>query len=125
MGGIINDHPYNPRQKNLVAVTTFCIVIATIAVALRLLARRQLNVNLWWDDYVAVIALVGLPSLFAGLLRRRTNEAIRFSLISLIYSPSWAFEQGSGGMQPISVDDKPSILALFASQLPPQSAPEH
>lgn len=59
MGGIINDHPYNSRQHNLVAVTTFCIIIATIAVALRLLARRQFHVKLWWDDYVAVIALVG------------------------------------------------------------------
>lgn len=62
MGGVNNDYPFNTRQKNLIAVTAFCIIISTIAVALRLLARRQFHVNLWWDDYVAVIALVGLAS---------------------------------------------------------------
>lgn len=73
MGGINNDHPFNDRQRNLIAVTTFCIIISTVAVALRLLARRTFNVNLWWDDYVAVIALVGFPSLLASLLHQRTD----------------------------------------------------
>lgn len=111
MGGLDNDLPYNTRQRYLVAVTAFCITIATIAVALRLIARRQFHVNLWWDDYVAVIALVGVASTLASPLFIRLTVMIRSSRISQVYSPSWVSEQGSGDMRPISPNNKLATLA--------------
>lgn len=49
---------YNTHQVQLIYVTSFCLISSTFAVGLRLLARRQFGIKLWWDDYIAVIALV-------------------------------------------------------------------
>ena len=50
---------YSERQVQLVAVCTLCLVLSTIAVALRLLVRRFGSVaNTWWDDWITVVALV-------------------------------------------------------------------
>lgn len=49
------------RQSRISEVyggTISLIVLATIAVGARLVARRISVVNLWWDDYLIVLALV-------------------------------------------------------------------
>ena len=54
------------RQTQLVAVCTTCLTLSTIAVALRLLVRRVIaTAGFWWDDWVAVLALVTLFSAFS------------------------------------------------------------
>lgn len=50
--------PYTGRQRQIIGVCSFCLVISTAAVALRLTARRQFGIKLWWDDYITVVALV-------------------------------------------------------------------
>lgn len=49
---------YNVRQRELIGVSAFGLFISTTAVSLRMLARRRLRVALWWDDYLAILALV-------------------------------------------------------------------
>ena len=49
---------YTSRQNLLLGVTGAGLVLSTTAVALRLIARRYLHVNLWWDDYLAILAMV-------------------------------------------------------------------
>lgn len=49
---------YNERQRELVGVAIFGLIISTLAVGLRITARRRLRVALWWDDYLAIFALV-------------------------------------------------------------------
>lgn len=49
---------YTSRQNLLLGVTSAGIAVSTLAVALRLIARRYLHVKLWWDDYLAVLTLV-------------------------------------------------------------------
>jgi hypothetical protein len=65
--------PHTERQTSLIAVTSFCIIISTFAVILRLLARRQFHIKLWWDDYIAVIALVRLPLSRRGRSQQRLD----------------------------------------------------
>lgn len=57
-GHTYNGGHYNRRQQNVLGVVCFGMVVSTLAVGLRLLARRYLHVKLWWDDYLAVLALV-------------------------------------------------------------------
>lgn len=49
---------YTSRQNLLLGVTGFGLALSTLAVSMRLLARRYLHVNLWWDDYLAVLTMV-------------------------------------------------------------------
>ena len=49
---------YTSRQNLLLGVTSAGLAISTLAVSLRLIARRYLHVKLWWDDYLAVLTLV-------------------------------------------------------------------
>ncbi|MCJ1265139.1 hypothetical protein MMC22_005014 [Lobaria immixta] len=49
---------YNSHQVQLIYVTSFCLISSTLAVGLRLLARRKFGIKLWWDDYIAVLALI-------------------------------------------------------------------
>lgn len=49
---------YTSRQHLLLGVTGCGLVLSTLAVSLRLLARRHLHIKLWWDDYLAVLAMV-------------------------------------------------------------------
>ena len=50
----------NRLQVQLVAVTSTCLLLSTSAVAMRLIVRWYSAAMLWWDDWVAVLALVGL-----------------------------------------------------------------
>lgn len=52
------EKPYTNRQQQLLAITSFCLIISTIAVGFRLVARHQFGVKLWWDDYMCIVALV-------------------------------------------------------------------
>ena len=49
---------YTSRQHLLLGVTGCGLVLSTLAVSLRLIARRYLHVKLWWDDYLAVLTMV-------------------------------------------------------------------
>lgn len=62
--------PYNDRQNQLIVVTSFCLIVSTIAVVLRLIARRQFSIKLWWDDYICIVALVGGRESFPTCLPR-------------------------------------------------------
>ncbi|RDW56693.1 hypothetical protein BP6252_14045 [Coleophoma cylindrospora] len=46
-----------PIVRTEFVVNTILIILATIAVVLRLLARRARRIALWWDDYTILIAL--------------------------------------------------------------------
>ena len=46
------------RIEKAYGATISLTVLATIAVALRLIARRTAAAGLWWDDLVIVLALV-------------------------------------------------------------------
>lgn len=48
----------NDRQLQLIAFTSTCLVLSTLAVVLRLLVRWFSPANLWWDDWITVLALV-------------------------------------------------------------------
>lgn len=54
----VTDESWNARQLRLFVATGLCMGISTVVVGLRLLGRRLIGVKLWWDDCVAVLALV-------------------------------------------------------------------
>ena len=47
------------RQPLVFAFTIIMTVLATVAVALRILARRLSSADFWYDDYMCLFALVG------------------------------------------------------------------
>ena len=49
----------NDRGPILTAVSIMLIILPTIGVGLRLLARRISTAKLWYDDYFIMVALVG------------------------------------------------------------------
>ena len=52
---------FTNRQIQIIAVCTTCLTLSTLGIALRLLVRRIIaTANLWWDDWVAILALVPL-----------------------------------------------------------------
>ena len=51
----INDQS---SQVQIYTVTAILLAIATVGVALRLLARRISSARFWWDDYTIIVALV-------------------------------------------------------------------
>lgn len=54
----ISGEGLNDRQLQLIAFTSTCLVLSTLAVVLRLLVRWFSPANFWWDDWTAVLALV-------------------------------------------------------------------
>lgn len=49
---------YDNRQVQLIAVTSICLALSTVAVVLRLLVRWSSAARFWWDDLVVILALV-------------------------------------------------------------------
>lgn len=49
---------FDNRQVQLIAITSTSLVLSTLVILLRLLVRWSSVVILWWDDWVAVLALV-------------------------------------------------------------------
>lgn len=49
---------YQSRQSEIYGGTISLIILATLSVAVRLVARRQSLAKLWWDDIILVVALV-------------------------------------------------------------------
>lgn len=45
-------------QSDIYKGTVFQIVLATVSVAVRLVARQKSPAKLWWDDFTVVVALV-------------------------------------------------------------------
>lgn len=61
----VSGEGFTNRQIQIVAVCTTCLTLSTVAIALRLLVRRVIaTADLWWDDWVAILALVCLFSAF-------------------------------------------------------------
>ena len=60
MSGGVPGEGFTNRQVQLIAVCTTNMVLSTTVVILRLLVRWKSVANLWWDDYITVLALVGL-----------------------------------------------------------------
>ena len=62
----VSGEGFTNRQIQIIAVCTTCLTLSTIAIALRLLVRRLIAiVDFWWDDWVAILALVSLFSVFS------------------------------------------------------------
>ena len=62
----VSGEGFTNRQIQIVAVCTTCLTLSTIAIALRLLVRRLIAIaDFWWDDWVAILALVSLFSAFS------------------------------------------------------------
>lgn len=53
-----SDAYYQSRAPGLYGGTITLIIVAAVAVALRLTARKVSAANFWWDDWTLVIALV-------------------------------------------------------------------
>ena len=51
-------HASDDRSANVIAAITTCLCLATIAVALRVLARRMMKTPLGADDWMIFTALV-------------------------------------------------------------------
>lgn len=75
------DQPYTLRQQQLIAVSSFCIVISTIAVGLRLAARHQFRIKLWWDDYMCIVALVGMKLVRVTRVKLTSTQVVSYSPI--------------------------------------------
>ncbi len=52
------DHVHDDRGPEMVVSVIVVSVLAVLAVALRLVCRRQLKVSMSWDDYTIIIGLV-------------------------------------------------------------------
>ncbi|KAG5785906.1 hypothetical protein H9Q73_000487 [Fusarium xylarioides] len=57
-------------QPDIYAAISITWVAAFLALSLRLKARRMTKMNLWFDDYFAMIALVGLARALLGINER-------------------------------------------------------
>lgn len=66
---------YNVQQRDLLGVASFGLFLSTLAVGLRVVARRRLSVALWWDDYLAISALVSITGRRDGG-RRLSSQTI-------------------------------------------------
>ena len=68
------------------------VALATIAVSLRLLARRISNASFWWDDWTILASLVS-----STLLTQRPfkiSAAGENSLSARLYNGVWVFLDG-------------------------------
>ena len=90
-----NNHPLNSRQRQLVIATSFCLALSTLAVALRLIARRKFGIKLWWDDYICVLALVGATKKLklSGLHAFRADDSSDLLVLSQHTYPRWYADQ--------------------------------
>ena len=61
-------HIHDDRRKEMTAAFSVMIVLAFAAVALRLIARRIMNLRLKADDYSILAALVNGPVLSCSLI---------------------------------------------------------
>ncbi|KAL8935221.1 MAG: hypothetical protein Q9216_005531 [Gyalolechia sp. 2 TL-2023] len=74
---------HESRQSEIYGGTISLIVLATLSVIVRLIARQRSAAKLWWDDFIIVVALVFAWGLSAGYwmqvrycgLGRHTNAA--------------------------------------------------
>lgn len=56
-------HGYKDRT---LVVFSICYPVAVVAVALRFLSRSMVKNGYWWDDWLAVIALVSIGTIPAN-----------------------------------------------------------
>lgn len=51
-------HIHDNRGPDMIVSTVICIALASVAVVLRFYARRLSKAQLWFDDYMMIVALV-------------------------------------------------------------------
>lgn len=56
-------HIDDDRSKSLIVSHTLCLVLAGIAIVLRLIARRMSKAAIKADDYMIIVAFVSCPFL--------------------------------------------------------------
>ena len=49
------------RVPNILGAQITLVVLATLSVAFRLLARRMSAAKFWWDDAIIIVAVVSEP----------------------------------------------------------------
>lgn len=54
------DHPNQQLRRSVIIALPFAFALSTIAVVLRLVARRVNGTRLYLDDYLIIVALVGI-----------------------------------------------------------------
>ena len=62
MSGFV-DEGLNVRQVLLISVSAVCLGLSTVVVVLRFVVRQISAARLWWDDWIAMLALVCLTGL--------------------------------------------------------------
>lgn len=56
--GALDGSPYNSRQIQIIAITSVLVFLSTLALGLRLWARKLIGVGLYTDDYVITAGLL-------------------------------------------------------------------
>ena len=86
--------PLTATQQHFLALQIVLVILATIAVGLRLYARNLIKAKLWWDDYTIIFAWVNKH---ACDLDRRVWRAytLRGALPGGIWSSSSIHPRGS------------------------------
>jgi hypothetical protein len=59
---------YTPKQRSIIAVAALLSTLATTSTILRFWARARTKQRLWWDDWLAMIALILSYALTADLV---------------------------------------------------------
>lgn len=54
-------HYEETLQPNIYAAIIVCLVLVYVSVGLRIYGRHLQGLDLWWDDYTSIIALVKYP----------------------------------------------------------------
>ncbi|KAL8898007.1 MAG: hypothetical protein Q9207_006914 [Kuettlingeria erythrocarpa] len=79
------DHVHDDRGAELIVSVVIVSVLAVLAVALRLVCRRQMKVSMSWDDYTIIIGLVfTLGTCFCEVYSVAYGNAKHFVASSLI-----------------------------------------
>ena len=60
--------PIPDKSPLIIAISTLLIVLPTTAISLRFISRHLSKAGLWWDDWVILLALVGLANRRAWLV---------------------------------------------------------
>lgn len=69
------------------ALAVVLMLLAVIAVMLRIQARRMMKASIAWDDFLVVIALVRLEQLLATL---RIGTPQQLTMIVVVYDRHWS-----------------------------------
>lgn len=83
------EHPNEKIRHSLIVALVFAFTLPTVAVGLRLLARRMTGNRLFLDDYLILVALVWLPILYP--CREWSLILIYDSCLNMVARPALSF----------------------------------